>query len=226
MRALLSEYVGTCLLVFCAIGASAIDHLTGGASGLVGVALANGLSIAILASSTMPASGGQLNPAVTLSLWSTGQMRAAAVGPYIAAQVSGAVTGVGLAHLCFPREALVAIQMSTPHVGEGMGWQLGLGMEIATTFLLVFVIFGTAVDLRSPRLAGLYIGFAVTVAILVGGPVSGASMNPARYIGPALFGRGLDEAWLYLLGPVLGGLAAAQFYRRGLGLPANDESKD
>jgi aquaporin Z len=148
-------------------------------------------------------------------------MRAVNVGPYIAAQLGGAVTGVGLSHLCFPREALAAIEMATPYVREGLGWQLGLGTEIATTFLLVFVIYGTAVDLRSPRLAGLYIGLAVTVAILIGGPVSGASMNPARYLGPALFGRGLDEAWLYLAGPLLGGLAAAQFYRHGLRLPAN-----
>ncbi len=86
-------------------------------------------------------------------------------------------------------------------------------MEIVLTFALVFVIFGTAVDRRGPNLiAGLLIGLTVTLDILVGGPYTGASMNPARSFGPALFGRRWDAHWVYWVGPMIGGVLAALVY--------------
>jgi aquaporin Z len=89
---------------------------------------------------------------------------------------------------------------------------MGLVLEFILTFFLVFVVFGTAMDKRAPQVGGLFIGLTVTLDILAGGPISGAAMNPARYLGPALLGGGLQYIWLYWLGPLAGGAAAALVY--------------
>ena len=89
---------------------------------------------------------------------------------------------------------------------------MGLLVEIILTFFLVFVIFGTAIDSRAPQVGALFIGLTVTLDILIGGPITGAAMNPARHLGPALLGGGLQHLWLYWVGPVVGGLIAALGY--------------
>jgi aquaporin Z len=108
---------------------------------------------------------------------------------------------------------LTAVGMGTPAVGESATVGQALVMEIVLTFLLMFVVYGTAIDARAPKMAGLFIGLAIALDIMAGGPVSGGAMNPARHLGPALMGGGLQNAWLYWVGPILGAVAAALFYK-------------
>ena len=89
---------------------------------------------------------------------------------------------------------------------------MGVIMEAMLTFFLVFVVFGTAVDARAPKVGGLFIGLTVALDILIGGPITGAAMNPARHLGPVLLGGGLQNLWLYWVGPLLGGALAALVY--------------
>jgi aquaporin Z len=106
--------------------------------------------------------------------------------------------------------------MGTPAPGAGVNISAALVTEIVLTFFLVFVVFGTAVDPRAPKCGGLFIGLTVALDILMGGPISGAAMNPARYLGPALLGGGLANAWVYFIGPALGGILAALIYHKQL----------
>ena len=215
-KALIAEFIGTFALIFVGVGAIAGNFLNGGQTGLTGIALAHGLTIGVMASATMAVSGGHLNPAVTIGLFTARKIDAANALGYVIAQCLGAIAAAGLIKLCVPAAALSAIGMGTPSLGSGVSVSMGLLTEIILTFFLVFVIYGTAVDKRAPKVGGLFIGLAVTLDILIGGPISGAAMNPARHLGPALLGGGLEYVWLYWLGPVIGGILAANCYKRFL----------
>ena len=106
--------------------------------------------------------------------------------------------------------------MGTPAVGAGVPVSMAFFTEIILTFFLVFVVYGSAVDKRAPKVGGLFIGLTVALDILMGGPISGAAMNPARHLGPALLGGGLQNIWLYWLGPVIGGILASEYVTSGI----------
>lgn len=212
IRALTAEFIGTFALVFVAVGVSAADFTSGGGAGLVGIAFANGLIIATMVAAVGAVSGAHFNPAVTVSMLFTKNIDLPHAFGYVLSQCAAAVGAALLIKLCFPSDVLAAIRMGTPGLAEGVAPLTGLLIEIVLTFILVFVIFGVAVDKRAPQGAPLYIGFAVLLDILVGGPLTGAAMNPARYIGPAMLGGGLQYVWLYWIGPVCGGVLAAATY--------------
>ena len=215
-KACIAEFIGTFTLIFIGVGAIAADHITGGKLGLTGIALAHGLAIAVMASATGAISGGHLNPAVTIGLWSARKISAANAITYILAQCSGAIFAAVLIKAAVPADVLTAVNMGTPAVGEGITPNMALVTEIILTFVLVFVIYGTAVDARAPKMGGLFIGLAVALDVLMGGPISGAAMNPARHLGPALVGGDLQNTWIYWVGPIAGGILAAQIYKTQL----------
>ena len=215
-KPLLAEFIGTFALIYAGVGAIAANDLTGGALGLTGIALAHGLAIAVMASATGAVSGGHLNPAVSFGLTLAGRMTPATMIQYWAAQCLGAVAAAACVRLTFAAPTLANVHMGVPAPGDGVGAAQVLVAEIVTTFFLVFVVFGTAVDKRAPKVAGLFIGLTVALDILAIGPISGAAMNPARHLGPALLGGGLSHTWLYWLGPLVGGGLAALVYARGL----------
>ncbi len=215
-KAFLAEFIGTFALIFVGVGAIASNHLNGGQIGLVGIALAHGLTIAVMVSATAAVSGGHLNPAVTIGLWSARKIDIKDVITYVAAQCWGAITAAILIKGCVPAGVLAVVGMGTPMLGDGVSAPMGFLTEIILTFFLVLAVYGTAVDSRAPRVGGLFIGLTVTLGILVGGPITGAAMNPARYLGPALLGGGLELWWLYWAGPVIGGILAAVFYKKCL----------
>lgn len=215
-KAILAEFIGTFALIFVGVGAIAGNYLNGGSTGLVGIALAHGLTIAVMASATAAISGGHLNPAVTIGLLCTRKIDLINAFGYVISQCTAAVFAVILLKLCIPSEALAAVGMGTPALSPNISVSMGLLTEIILTFFLVFVICGTAVDKRAPQVGGLFIGLTVTLDILIGGPITGAAMNPARYLGPALIGGGLQHFWLYWIGPVAGGILAAVTYTRYL----------
>lgn len=213
-KALVAEFIGTFALIFIGIGAIAGNYLNGGQTGLTGIALAHGLAIAVMVSATAATSGGHLNPAVTIGLFFAKKIDALNTIGYVLAQCLGAIVAAILIKLCIPAAALSAVGMGTPALGPGISPGMGLLTEIILTFFLVFVVYGTAVDHRAPKMGGLFIGLTVALDILMGGPISGAAMNPARHLGPALLGGGLQDIWLYWLGPVIGGILAATIYHR------------
>ncbi len=215
-KALLAEFIATFVLVFVGVGATASNALTQGNLGLLGIALAYGLTIAAMVSATAAVSGGHLNPAVTIGLFFVKKIDAVNAIGYIIVQCLGAIAGVFILQQCFPMTYLTTIHMGTPSLAAGVTPGMGLLAEIILTFILMFVIFGTAVDKRAPQVGGLFIGLAITLDILMGGPLTGACMNPARYLGPALLGGGLQDIWLYWLGPVLGAIIAAVTYDKFL----------
>lgn len=214
-KQLVAEFFGTFALIFVGVGAAAVSQFDGVSSGLVGIALAHGLTIACMASATGAISGGHLNPAVTFGLLLAGKTQLQTAIGYWIAQLAGAAAGAFLLKLCLPDPALAVIGYGTPGVstGEGISPMMAMWAEFFTTFLLVFVVYGTAVDSRAPKMGALFIGLTVTLDIFIAGPISGAAMNPARHFGPALAGGGFANVWIWWVGPMLGGAAAALLWR-------------
>jgi len=215
-RALIAEFIGTFTLIFVGVGAIAGNVINGGQTGLVGIALAHGLAIAVMASATAAVSGGHLNPAVSIGLFCANKIDFKNTVGYIIAQCLGGVSAAFLIKLCLPENVLLSVSMGAPALGKGITLGMGLITEIVLTFFLVFVVYGTAVDKRAPKVGALFIGLTVTLDILIGGPITGAAMNPARFIGPALLGGGLNNAWLYWAGPIAGGILASLCYKNFL----------
>jgi aquaporin TIP len=215
-KPLVAEFIGTFALIYAGVGAIAANDLTGGALGLTGIALAHGLAIACLASATAAVSGGHLNPAVSFGAALAGKMPASSMLQYWAAQCLGATAAAACLRMTFAATTLAQIKMGIPAPGGNAGAAQALVAEIITTFFLIFVIYGTAVDRRAPKMSGLFVGLTVTLDILAVGPISGAAMNPARHLGPALMGGGLGHTWLYWLGPLVGSGLAALLWSRAL----------
>ena len=219
-KALIAEFIGTFALIFIGVGSIATNYINRGITGspvdLTAIALAHGFTIAVMVSATAAVSGGHLNPAVTFGAFLAGKIDPKNAVGYVISQCLGGIFAASLVKLVIPLEALQAVGMGTPTLGKGETPLMGLGMEFFLTFFLVFVVFGTGIDARAPKLGGLFIGLTVTLDILAGGPLSGAAMNPARYLGPALMGGGLQYLWVYCLGPLAGGAAAALLYHHTL----------
>lgn len=215
-KALVAEFIATFTLIFIGVGSIVADHMTNGAVGLTGIALAHGLAIAIMASATAAVSGGHINPAVTIGLFCAKKIDALNAVGYVIVQCLGALAGAFVLKLCVPAAALAAVNMGTPALALGVTPGMALVTEAVLTFFLVFVIYGTAVDARAPKVGGLFIGLVITADIFMGGPITGAAMNPARHLGPALLGGGLQNLWVYWAGPVLGGVFAAVLYNKVL----------
>lgn len=216
-RAAAAELVATGIFVFIAAGVVVSLGIFVGAGGvltasnLVAIALANGMTIAMLVASTARISGGHLNPAVTFSIVLTRKMGAAKGGIYVVAQLSGAILGAFLLKAIIPDAQEGGL--GSHALGVGINGGAGLVTEMALTFILVFVISATAIDLRGPgKLAPLAIGMAVAVDLFVGVPLTGASMNPARTFGPALASGEWADHWVYWVGPLAGGAIAALLY--------------
>ena len=206
--ALIAEFIGTFAL--CFIGILSI-HAPGG---LVGIALAHGLAIGVMVSATMHTSGGHLNPAVTLGFIVTGKIKPQAGLAYILAQLAAAVFASLLVLACFPVDAKQVVINGTPHFDpHTLSPLMAVVVEAALTFFLVFSIWGTAADPRARNVGGFAIGLTITLDILAGGPLTGASMNPARNFGPTLVGGAFwSQNWVYWIGPFLGAMLAATLY--------------
>jgi MIP family channel proteins len=211
-RPLVAELIGTFYLVFAGAGAAALNHYLQGGVGLVGIALANGLALGTGVSATMNISGGNLNPAVTVALWSIGKLRGRLALLYIVAQLMGASIAVGLVRLSFPAAEFAAVHGGEPGLGAGITPLQGALLEAVMTFLLVSSAFLTAVDHRAPHVGGYGIGITVVFDVLVGGALTGAAMNPARSFGPALISGFWSNEWVYWVGPIIGGLVSALIY--------------
>lgn len=214
-----AEAIGTFVLVFVGCGAIMAEASAPGRLTAVGVALAFGLAVAVMVYAVGHVSGAHFNPAVTFAFAITGRFRWREVGPYWLGQCAAA---------CLAATLLQAMLGNVAHLGATVptgGPGAALATEVVFTFLLMFVISSVATDARAvAQMSGVAIGGAVALAALVGGPVSGASLNPARSLGPALVAGVWTTPWLYLVGPMAGAVAGALAYRAvrcGAGVPAS-----
>ena len=200
-----AEFVGTFALIF--VGVGAIYHLGAIAEngGLLGIALAHGLTIAVMVSATGAISGGHLNPAVTFGLLVGGQMDLPRSIAYWVSQLLGGVMA-GFLLVALPLgNGAGTVASGTPNLANGVSMGQGVIIEAVLTFFLVFVVYGSAVDSRAPKIGGLAIGLTVALDILFGGPLTGAAMNPARTFGPAVASGKWANHLVYWIGPLLGG---------------------
>lgn len=233
-RRAFAEFISTFALIFVGAGSIvATQQILGsqpgaGGVGLVTVAIAHGLVIATMVSAIGHVSGGHINPAVSVAAWATDNLPGRDALAYVGSQLVGAVSGALVLRFSVPTEIWRDVKLGTPLVAEGISSGQAVVIEIVLTFFLVWVIFGTAVDPEGSfnKIAGLAIGFAVLMDILMGGPFTGASMNPARTFGPGLVAGVWDGWWIYWVGPVIGGLLAGFAYDRGILGPRPGDHRD
>jgi MIP family channel proteins len=212
--ALVAEAVGTFLFFFVGAGSVVVATMAGPSGpGLVSVALAHGLVLAVLVSALAAVGSGHFNPAVSFGVWVAGRMSAARVAMFVVAQLAGALAAGLTLRAIFSPGAWGPTNIGTPALGTGITPVVGIAIEAILTVILVLVVFGTAVDDRAPQLGGLAIGFAVAADILMGGPLTGAAMNPARWFGPALASGALDNWYVWWIGPLVGAGIAGLLYR-------------
>ncbi len=212
----LAELLGTFALVFVGSGCVCADYylVKSGSQGfgLLGIAIAFGFVVVAVAYSLGYISGAHINPAVTMSMVATGRIKAGIGVMYIASQVAGATFAGYLLKILFP-EALASVFLGTCVLGSSVTVTQAIVMEAVITFLLVFVVYATVVDKRAtPALAGLAIGFVVLFGVMVGGAISGGSMNPARVFGPAIASGHFANHYVWWIGPILGGITAGFTY--------------
>ncbi|MBI4312592.1 MAG: MIP family channel protein [Chloroflexi bacterium] len=213
-KAALAELIATMLFVFIGAGAVVSSGMLGATDSarLVAIALAHGLAIAIMASATGHLSGGHINPAVTVAQMVTRKIGLAKGAMYIVAQLAGAAIAAFLLAAVIPDAAEGGLGAHA--LGNGVTAGGGLIIEIVLTFVLVFVVFATAVDSRGPgAIAPLAIGLSVLAIHLIAVPLTGASVNPARSFGPALAASQWADHWIYWVGPLVGGSLAAVVYQ-------------
>ena len=202
---LVAEFVGTFALIFIGAGAVAI-----GIGGLLGAAFAHGFVVVAFIYAYGHISGTHINPAVTLGLLIAGEIEFIAAIGYWVVQFLGGILGAVVLNAVLPNPGDLGVTILT----EGVTPVQGLVVEIVLTFFLVNAIFNTAVSGKAGNFAGLAIGLTLVFCILMGGPLTRASLNPARTLGPALFSTDPQwgNMWLYFVGPCVGAILAALLY--------------
>lgn len=206
------------------VGAFALTMLAGGAimsgADLTGVALANGLVMAVMVSAVAHISGAHFNPAITLAFLVTRRIKAALAVVYWLSQFGGAIVAALLLWWIFPAQAVDGGKLGAPSLDPSVGAGAGVVLEGILTFFLVWVVFATVADARGTfkSIAGLSIGLTIAAAVLGGGRLTGAALNPARAFGPELVHNVWANAWIWYVGPfagaVLAGLAYELLYLR------------
>ena len=213
---LAAEFLGTFALTFFGAGSICVDRFlqSSGGVGILGIALAHGLTIAIMVSALGHISGGHFNPAVTVGIWVTKRIGTMDAFGYWIAQIAGSIAAAFLLRAVIPDETWHAVALGTPELARDFPRLAGMVLEAVTSFFLVLVVFATAVDERGVfrSIAGFGIGLTITLGILVAGPFTGAALNPARAFGPAVASGHWSSQGVYWVGPLAGGFIAGLLY--------------
>jgi MIP family channel proteins len=215
-KKLAAEFLGTFAFVFFAAGAVCAERFHQGAGGgALGIALAAGLSIAVLSAAFAPVSGAQFNPAITVGLWITKRINTLEAFSYWIAQIVGGIAAAFLLRGILPREeAWQPVLGGTPDLARDFARLPALGLEALITFFLVFVYFATRPEdpLESRYASSFAVGLVYILGLLVAGPFTGAALNPARAFGPALASSHYANQGVYWVGPLAGGFLAGLAY--------------
>jgi len=206
-----AEFVGIFALVFVGGGAIMATTQAQTPNALLDVAVAHGLILALMVTATMRISG-HLNPAVTIGFLAARRIEPMMAVVYIIAQLLGAALAAYALKVIFPADIIAATRLGGQSVATDVSTFQAIFAEAIATFFLTFVVFGTAVDPKAPKVGGFAIGLVVTADILAIGPLTGASMNPARSFGPAVVSGVLEGQMIYWVGPIIGSVIAAVFY--------------
>ena len=209
LRPLTAEFVGTFGLVFIGAGSIVVNEASG-ALGLLGVALAHAVVLSVMVTALMRISGAHFNPAVTFGLWLANKIEAKDAGLYVLTQLVAAVVAALLVKTLLPSVAGEITGYGVPRIASDVDMIQAVLIEAILTFFLVSAVFGTAVSPEAPSgIGGFGIGLVLLFDILVGGPLTGAAMNPARAFGPAAIANDWVGQGAYWIGPLLGGAVAA-----------------
>lgn len=217
---MLAEFIGTFPLTFIGAGSICADQYLHSANqggvGLLGIAAAHGLAIAIMVTAIGHISGGHLNPAVTIGFWVTKRISTFQAICYWISQLLGATAAAYLLTVILPESVWRPVSLGTPDLAPDFTRMHGMLLEAVLTFLLVFVVFATAADANGAfnKIAGFAIGLTITMDVLIGGPFTGAAMNPSRAFGPALVAHHWSNHGVYWVGPLVGGILAGFIYDR------------
>ncbi len=216
LRPLTAEFIGTFGLVFIGAGSIVVNEASG-ALGLLGVALAHAIVLSVMVTALMRISGAHFNPAVTFGLWLANKIEAKDAGLYVLTQLVAAVVAALLVKTLFPSAAGEITGYGVPRIASNVDLIQAILLEAILTFFLVSAVFGTAVSPEAPSgIGGFGIGLVLLFDILVGGPLTGAAMNPARAFGPAAIANDWVGQGAYWIGPLLGGAVAALVWAKVL----------
>ena len=211
LRHFVAEFIGTFALVFVGGAAIMIAKDSGSVNGLLEIALAHGLILAVMVSALMRISG-HFNPAITIGFLATRRIEPMMAGVYIVAQIMGAIIAAYALKFTFPHPLFEAARGTGQSLALQVSGTQGFTLEFIGTFFLALVVFGTAVDPKAPRIGGLAIGLTLSAVIMAIGPLTGGSVNPARSFGPAV-ASGIYEAQLiYWAAPIAGAVVACLLY--------------
>lgn len=204
----IAEGIGTFLFFFVGMGAASFGAF-GAQPELITIALAHGLVLAVLVSAFGAVSGAHFNPAVTFGVWITGNIPARRAAAYVLAQCIGGLGAAIALSLVVGTES----RLGVPALAAGIDPIEAIVIEAVLTAVLLTAVFGTAIDPRAPKVGGLFIGLAVAADVMMGGPLTGAAMNPARWLAPAAALRDLSNGHVWILGPLIGAGIMALLYR-------------
>src|SRR6201995_4294549 len=200
-----AEFIGTFALVFVGGGAIITSSINQGPGVVLNIAFAHGLILALLVTATMRISG-HLNPAVTAGFLATGRIEPMMAVVYWIAQFLGATIAAYALKALYPASVAMAARLGGQSISNDVSLLQAMTLEGIATFMLVFVVLGTAVDPRAPKVGGFAIGLTVAADILAIGPLTGGSMNPARSFGPAVVTKMFEGQAAYWIGPLVGGM--------------------
>jgi MIP family channel proteins len=212
-RHFVAEFVGIFALVFVGGGAIITSPLLQVQAAVINIALAHGLILALMVTATMRISG-HLNPAVTAAFLVTRRIEPMMAVTYWIAQFLGATVAALTLKALYPAQIVAVTRLGGQSISADITMLQAISLEAIATFFLTFVVFGTAVDPKAPKVGGFAIGLTVTCGILAIGPLTGGSMNPARSLGPAFVSGIFEGQTAYIIGPVLGAIVAGLLYDR------------
>lgn len=209
-RAAVAELIGTFGLVFFGVGS-----VLGSSGNLIAVALSFGLAVAMIGTALGPISGGHLNPAVSLGFWLGGKLSLPQALANTLAQIAGGCLGAYVLSVLHGGAMMQLIEYGTPKPGNGVDFGKIVAWELILTMFLMFAVWGTTVLKKSPAMGAWFVGMSVTLAVFVGGSATGASLNPARYLGPAVVSGAFDfnAAVPYIASPILGAALAVILFK-------------
>lgn len=216
LRRSLAEAVGTFALVFVGCGSVVSKFFPDANYGILGVAVAHAIVLAVMISATMSISGGHLNPAVTIGLLVARRATAKTAAAYIIAQLLAAVLAALLVKSLYPVGVTRPVSLGTPTIAGAISLPQAIGIEAVLTFFLVSAVFGTCVNPAAPKVGGFAVGLVLLFDMIVGGPLTGAAVNPARAFGPAVVSGQWVAHVVYWLGPLLGAVIAALLWEHVL----------